>query len=524
MSNLATVSDEVQTFELHIPFSVEKMDDEKQIVEGYASRPGPDVQGEDIDSAAWTPQVLKDYMDFPTLRAQHDKQHVAGRVEALDARKEGLYVRAHVLDPVDWLKVKGGGYNGFSVRGSVASRDPRNRKHITKMKELEEISLVDRPAKKDALFEVIKMDDGKYGDVEYADEEGKKYPLDTKEHVRAAASYFGMPKNRAKYSTAKQKLMDAKIAAAEKRFRIGVEKMNAGGSDVIEKGMWNLQQLASLLQNLKCLYDSQSQEEAQEGDDESTLPDGLAQALHLIGEILLDMAEEETEELLEDVVSTQTQKDALEKVNELLKSAGLDPISEDVVQKAKVSKSVFHAALKDSIEGHKHAIAAHREAIADHADLKDEASKMDEDEDYSEPMKKMGGISKAAFKGESKEKVEKLADTVKELAERLEGRRVQKSADVASNLGLADILKKMATRMDEQADTIQKLADKKVLPARGTVLSVEKGEEVAAAGRKAESKEDVIEKMKSDKLSSVEKMKMLLTGTAFKSYSQVLGF
>ena len=82
----------------------------------------------------------------------------------------------------------------------------------------------------------------------------------------------------------------------------------------------------------------------------------------------------------------------------------------------------------------------------------------------------------------------------------------------------------MATRMDEQADTIQKLADKKVLPARGTVLSVEKGEEVAAAGRKAESKEDVIEKMKSDKLSSVEKMKMLLTGTAFKSYSQVLGF
>ena len=62
-----------------------------------------------------------------------------------------------------------------------------------------------------------------YGDVEYADEKNKKYPLDNEKHVRAAASYFGMPKNRSKYSAADQKKIDAKIAKAEKKFGIGKE-------------------------------------------------------------------------------------------------------------------------------------------------------------------------------------------------------------------------------------------------------------------------------------------------------------
>ena len=64
----------------------------------------------------------------------------------------------------------------------------------------------------------------KYGDVNFADETNKKYPLDTEAHVRAAASYFGMAKNRAKYSTADQKKIDAKIAAAEKKFKIGTKE------------------------------------------------------------------------------------------------------------------------------------------------------------------------------------------------------------------------------------------------------------------------------------------------------------
>jgi hypothetical protein len=62
----------------------------------------------------------------------------------------------------------------------------------------------------------------KYGDVKFADEKNKKYPLDTEAHVRAALSYWGMPKNRAKYSAEDQKTIGGKIRAAAKRLGIGV--------------------------------------------------------------------------------------------------------------------------------------------------------------------------------------------------------------------------------------------------------------------------------------------------------------
>jgi hypothetical protein len=57
-----------------------------------------------------------------------------------------------------------------------------------------------------------------YGDVSYADEANKKYPLDTLKHAQAAARYFGMPKNYSKYSPEERKKIQAKIDAALKKF------------------------------------------------------------------------------------------------------------------------------------------------------------------------------------------------------------------------------------------------------------------------------------------------------------------
>jgi hypothetical protein len=61
----------------------------------------------------------------------------------------------------------------------------------------------------------------KYGDVRFADTKNKKYPLDTPEHVRSAASYFGMPKNRSEYSKEDQAVIAKRISAAKKKFEIG---------------------------------------------------------------------------------------------------------------------------------------------------------------------------------------------------------------------------------------------------------------------------------------------------------------
>lgn len=64
-----------------------------------------------------------------------------------------------------------------------------------------------------------------YGNVTYADpgyqpDHKKRYPLDTAEHVRAAANYFGRDSNRGKYTTAQQQHIDKAIRAAETKFGI----------------------------------------------------------------------------------------------------------------------------------------------------------------------------------------------------------------------------------------------------------------------------------------------------------------
>lgn len=55
-----------------------------------------------------------------------------------------------------------------------------------------------------------------YGNVTYADETNKKYPIDTEEHIRAAWSYINMPKNQAMYAD-KGAAIKAKIVAAWKK-------------------------------------------------------------------------------------------------------------------------------------------------------------------------------------------------------------------------------------------------------------------------------------------------------------------
>jgi hypothetical protein len=62
----------------------------------------------------------------------------------------------------------------------------------------------------------------KYGNVSFADEKNKKYPIHDKAHVRAALRYWGMPKNRGKYSGTDQEVIGSKIHQAAKKFGVGV--------------------------------------------------------------------------------------------------------------------------------------------------------------------------------------------------------------------------------------------------------------------------------------------------------------
>ncbi len=64
----------------------------------------------------------------------------------------------------------------------------------------------------------------KYGDVEYADETNKKYPIDTAEHVRAAWSYINHKDNAAKYDAADVKKIKSRIKSAAKKHGVEISE------------------------------------------------------------------------------------------------------------------------------------------------------------------------------------------------------------------------------------------------------------------------------------------------------------
>jgi hypothetical protein len=63
----------------------------------------------------------------------------------------------------------------------------------------------------------------KYGDVEFADETNKKYPIDTPEHIRAAWSYIHHADNAAKYRPAEVESIKKRIKHAAKQHGIEIE-------------------------------------------------------------------------------------------------------------------------------------------------------------------------------------------------------------------------------------------------------------------------------------------------------------
>ena len=124
------------------------------------------------------------------------------------------------------------------------------RKTFTTVKS--QIDVVEEAKRKDVTPADKKHAEKEYGDVSYADETNKKYPIDTEEHIRAAWNYIHQAKNAGKYPDG-GKSIKGKIVSAWKRVIGGeppsvekslleasmagenVEKMVLGGESVPEK-------------------------------------------------------------------------------------------------------------------------------------------------------------------------------------------------------------------------------------------------------------------------------------------------
>jgi phage head maturation protease/regulator of replication initiation timing len=133
--------------------SLTKIDAEQRIVSGYASTEAVDAAGEIVLKSA-IESALGDYLEYGNVREMHQLSAV-GTAEEASVDDRGLYLAAKIVDDVAWGKVTSGVYKGFSIGGKTLSRDPDNKKIITKIL-LTEISLVDRPSNPEARFDVWK--------------------------------------------------------------------------------------------------------------------------------------------------------------------------------------------------------------------------------------------------------------------------------------------------------------------------------------------------------------------------------
>lgn len=132
---------------------IAKVDTEQRMVWGYASTEALDEQGEIVKREALE-AALGDYMRFANIREMHQPSAVGVAKEAaVDDR--GLYLAAKIVDDEAWDKVVQGVYKGFSIGGRVMARDPADRSVITGLA-LTEISVVDRPANPEAVFDCWK--------------------------------------------------------------------------------------------------------------------------------------------------------------------------------------------------------------------------------------------------------------------------------------------------------------------------------------------------------------------------------
>ena len=218
--------------------------------------------------------------------------------------------------------------------------------------------------------------------IAFADTVNKKYPIDNEEHIRAAWNYINKAANAGKYSADElSKVRDniigawkAKIDAAgppsaekgdnqaslAKSFIIvddndepvddteydseaeaqdaldamddsdGLSVIEKAAASTLKKNLYTCQSLAQVVQSLNYILSSSQYEEDREGDD-SDIPARLNDAVTSLGQILVDMTQEEVAELtaankngndLSDIPVMQM----AEAAQDLIKRAGLSKI------------------------------------------------------------------------------------------------------------------------------------------------------------------------------------------------------
>ena len=141
--------------------AIQKVHDQEDgsiIVEGIASSEQVDSDGEVITAAA-IKAAIPEYMKFGTgaVREMHQLKAAGTALDIAVGDDNVTVIKAHIVDSEAVKKVKANVYKGFSVGGSITSRDELNKTVITGI-DLVEVSLVDRPANPSAVITCYKAE------------------------------------------------------------------------------------------------------------------------------------------------------------------------------------------------------------------------------------------------------------------------------------------------------------------------------------------------------------------------------
>jgi hypothetical protein len=147
---------------LFIPIT--KYDEEQRMVYGIATCSKLDNQNEIVDWEA-TKSAVADYSNWRNIREMH-KPSAVGTAPVLELRdnSQELYIGAKIIDASAWEKCKEGVYKGFSIGGDKLDQrvemDKVSGKTVNRITKynLNEISLVDRPANPNCRFQTVKRD------------------------------------------------------------------------------------------------------------------------------------------------------------------------------------------------------------------------------------------------------------------------------------------------------------------------------------------------------------------------------
>jgi hypothetical protein len=290
---------------------ITKVDARQRLVYGRATQEVVDKSGEIFDYGRSKPHFQKWSGDIAAatkaagqeeslgnVRAMH-KDIVAGKLTEIvfDDAEKAIDVCAHIDDEAQWERVANGVYTGFSIGGKYADRWPDAEN--PKLKRFEaipaEISLVDNPCVPTATFEMIKADGGT---------ELRKFvstpPDETERTTERPAG--DAPAGDAAKAAVPAALAEGQTAPASSPAPAlqapAVEPPAAARVlTLVTKGMYDVAQLACVLDTIRCLASS-AKWEADIEQDASPLPAQLREWLASGAKILVAMSDEEAQELL----------------------------------------------------------------------------------------------------------------------------------------------------------------------------------------------------------------------------------